>query len=69
MKQRTFSQTEHCVFNFFAVVCNAVYSVYSFDSFELLSWCGSLSFAVGRCGCVYVALEKGVVFGHWGTWW
>ena len=62
------SQIEHCVFNCFAVVCNDVYSVYIFESFELLFWCESLSFEVRRCGCVYVALEKGVVFRHWGTW-
>lgn len=68
MKQRTFSQIEHCVFNCLAVVCNDVYSVYIFESFELLFWCESLSFEVRRCGCVYVALEKGVVFRHWGTW-
>jgi len=34
MKQRTFSQIENCVFNCFAVVCNDVYSVYIFESFE-----------------------------------
>jgi len=62
------SQIEHCVFNCFAVVCNDVYSVYIFESFKLLFWCESLSFEGKRCGCVYVALEKGVVFRHWRTW-
>ena len=63
MKKRTFSHTEHCVFSCFVVVCNDAYSVYIFAGFEQLFWCESLSFEERRCGFVYVALEKCVVFG------
>uniref|UniRef100_A0A671LTE9 Trypsin-3-like n=1 Tax=Sinocyclocheilus anshuiensis TaxID=1608454 RepID=A0A671LTE9_9TELE len=40
-------------------VCNDVYSVYIFESFELLFWCESLSFEVRRCGLCLCSFRKG----------